>query len=108
MENQKIKITCNKHQKEIIKKALFVSGECPIEEACDEKDDCKECPEKRIQWELLENGKGKFECFHCGETAVVWDNDFDNPEGEGIIRRLHCESCKAEIAYYIEEEGEAE
>ena len=46
-----------------------------------------------------------YECFHCGERAVIWDADFsfedDGLEGEGIIHVCHCTNCGAEIEYYI-------
>ena len=54
-----------------------------------------------------------YECFHCGQRAVIWGADFDfsdyGLEGEGIIHYLHCSNCGAEIEYYIRidtEEGE--
>ena len=38
-----------------------------------------------------------YECFHCGEKAVIWDGDFDfddyGYEGEGIIHCCHCTNC---------------
>ena len=56
---------------------------------------------------------GVYECFHCGERAVIWDNDFDiedyGYEGEGIVHDLHCAHCGAQIQYVIRfdvEEGE--
>lgn len=46
-----------------------------------------------------------YECFHCGEKSVIWDNDFMfedyGLEGEGIIHVCHCTNCGAEIEYYI-------
>lgn len=46
-----------------------------------------------------------YECFHCGEKAVIWDGDFDfddyGYEGEGIIHCCHCTNCGAEIEYKI-------
>lgn len=55
-----------------------------------------------------------YECFHCGERAVIWDNDFSfedyGYEGEGIVHVCHCTHCGAEIEYFIrleeEEDGE--
>lgn len=55
-----------------------------------------------------------YECFHCGERAVIWDGDFSfedyGMEGEGIINTCHCTNCGARIEYYIslEDEGESE
>lgn len=53
-----------------------------------------------------------FECFHCGEKAVIWDADFSfedyGYEGEGIVQCCHCENCGARIEYYIEINGEDE
>lgn len=47
-----------------------------------------------------------YECFHCGEKAVIWDNDFSYEdyglEGEGIVQDLHCENCGARIQYFID------
>lgn len=46
-----------------------------------------------------------YECFHCGEKAVIWDGDFDfddyGYEGEGIIHCCHRTNCGAEIEYKI-------
>ena len=46
-----------------------------------------------------------FECFNCGQRSVVWDCDYDfsdfGIEGDGIVRRLHCSNCGAEIEYQI-------
>jgi len=48
-----------------------------------------------------------YECFHCGERAVVWMNDFTfedyEIEGEGIIHVLQCQSCGAVITYEVED-----
>lgn len=58
-----------------------------------------------------------YECFHCGEKAVIWDSDFDTEdygyEPGGIVHVCHCTNCGAEIMYIIpcdsdEEEEEAE
>lgn len=46
-----------------------------------------------------------FECFHCLQSTVVWDNDFSfedfGYEGEGIVHICHCTNCGAEIEYRI-------
>lgn len=46
-----------------------------------------------------------FECFHCGERSVVWDNDFSFEdfclEGEGIVHVCHCGNCGANITYEV-------
>ena len=46
-----------------------------------------------------------YECFHCGERAVIWDGDFTfedyGYEGDGVINTLHCENCGAEITYAV-------
>lgn len=46
-----------------------------------------------------------YECFHCGERAVVWDSDFDYSdyglEGGGIVHVCHCTNCGASIEYYV-------
>ena len=54
-----------------------------------------------------------YECFHCGQRAVIWGADFTfddyGLDGEGIVHVCHCSNCGAEIEYYIridEEEGE--
>ena len=55
-----------------------------------------------------------YECFHCGERAVIWGNDFDfedyGLEGEGIIHELRCTNCGARITYFIllEDEDDTE
>ena len=54
-----------------------------------------------------------YECFHCGQRAVVWDADFSfedyGEEGEGIVQECHCTNCGAQITYRISlEEGEDE
>lgn len=53
-----------------------------------------------------------YECFHCGERAVIWGADFTleeyGYEGEGIVHSCHCSNCGAEILYIIrmdEEDG---
>ena len=53
---------------------------------------------------------GTYECFHCGERAVIWggDHTFEDygAEGEGIVQNLHCSNCGADILYYVPIEGE--
>ena len=54
-----------------------------------------------------------YECFHCGERAVIWDSDFSFDdygwEGEGIVHVCHFTNCGAEIEYRISlEEDESE
>ena len=46
-----------------------------------------------------------YECFHCGERAVIWDCDYDFSdfcyEGEGVVHMCHCTNCGATIEYDI-------
>lgn len=46
-----------------------------------------------------------YECFHCGQRSVIWDNDFSfedfGLEGQGLIHQCHCVNCGAEIEYKI-------
>ncbi len=56
-----------------------------------------------------------YECFHCGERAVIWDNDYSYEDvgvpGDGLVHFLHCTNCGAGIEYYInleEDEDEAD
>ena len=46
-----------------------------------------------------------YQCFHCGEQAVIWDNDFDfedfDYEGVGIVHLCHCTNCGADIEYRV-------
>lgn len=55
-----------------------------------------------------------YECFHCGQKAVIWDADFlfedYGEEGNGIIHECHCTNCGADIIYRIplDENGEEE
>ena len=46
-----------------------------------------------------------YECFHCGERAVIWDSDFSFEdfclEGEGIVHVCHCSNCGATIEYRV-------
>ena len=48
---------------------------------------------------------GVYECFHCGERAVTWMNDFSFEEygllGEGFVHVLQCGNCGAYITYEI-------
>lgn len=49
-----------------------------------------------------------YECFHCGEKAVIWDSDSDleevyPDEGKGIVHFCHCTKCGAEIEYMVKE-----
>ena len=54
-----------------------------------------------------------YQCFHCLQMAVIWDNDFSfedvGMEGEGVVHFCHCSNCGAEIEYYvsIKEDDEA-
>lgn len=51
-----------------------------------------------------------YECFNCGERAVICDNDFSfedfGYEGEGIVHICHCTNCGAEIEYRISLDSE--
>lgn len=53
-----------------------------------------------------------YECFHCLNRSVIWDNDFSFEDygymGEGIVQVCHCTSCGAEILYLISLEEEEE
>ena len=46
-----------------------------------------------------------YECFHCGQRSVYWQNDFAfedyGYEGEGIVHVCHCGNCGADIEYYV-------
>lgn len=46
-----------------------------------------------------------YECFHCLQKSVIWQNDFDfsdfGYEGEGIVHICHCANCGADIEYII-------
>lgn len=46
-----------------------------------------------------------FECFNCGEKAVLWMNDWTfedyGMEGEGLIHVLRCTNCGARITYEV-------
>ena len=46
-----------------------------------------------------------YECFHCGQRAVIWGSDFDfedyGMEGEGVVHVCHCSHCGAWITYYV-------
>lgn len=47
-----------------------------------------------------------YECFHCGQRAVIWDADFDYEdygiEGPGIVQECHCTACGARVTYWID------
>ena len=51
-----------------------------------------------------------YECFHCGQHTVVWDCDYDAEDvgyaDPGIVQMCHCETCGAEITYYIPNKAE--
>lgn len=53
-----------------------------------------------------------YECFHCGQRAVIWGADFTieemGGEGEGIVHVCHCENCGALIEYWIQFDSEEE
>lgn len=53
-----------------------------------------------------------YECFNCGERAVLWDGDFSFEdyclEGDGIVHELHCTRCGARITYEVPIGGEEE
>lgn len=46
-----------------------------------------------------------YQCFHCAQFSVIWDNDFDfidlGYEGEGVVNMCHCENCGAIIEYRV-------
>ena len=46
-------------------------------------------------------GECIYECYHCREKKVVWDNDFSFEDcglkGNGIVHMYHCENCGAMI-----------
>lgn len=46
-----------------------------------------------------------YECFHCGERAAVWQNDWSfedyGLEGDGLVHELICSNCGAVITYEI-------
>ena len=48
-----------------------------------------------------------YECFHCGQVAVIWMGDFTfedcDMEGGGLIHVLQCQSCGAVITYEIQD-----
>lgn len=52
-------------------------------------------------------GNGTYECFHCGERAVVWGGDFDYDDycldGDGMVHELHCTECGARIRYLVDD-----
>ena len=53
---------------------------------------------------------GKFPCFHCGAYEVIWNGDFMASEYgyevEGIIHECSCQSCGAQITYYVPDKEE--
>lgn len=48
-----------------------------------------------------------WECYCCGEKAVIWDADFSFEDygfdGDGIVQTFHCMNCGAEIEYIVAE-----
>lgn len=50
-----------------------------------------------------------YQCFHCGEYAVIWQSDFDfedcGLDGEGIVHVCHCSNCGADVEYYVRCDG---
>lgn len=51
-----------------------------------------------------------YECFHCGQKAVIWQSDFSFDEmlyeGEGIVHICYYSNCGAEIEYRISTDDE--
>lgn len=51
-----------------------------------------------------------YECFHCLQRSVIWDNDYTFEDfgmvGEGIVHCCHCANCGADIVYFISCEDE--
>ena len=49
-------------------------------------------------------------CFHCG-GKLIWDSDFsaddvfDDGDTDGIVHRLHCANCGADVQYVIHSKG---
>lgn len=46
-----------------------------------------------------------YQCFHCLQNSLVWQNDFDYEdfgyEGEGIVHILICSNCNSEVEYRV-------
>lgn len=57
-----------------------------------------------INAEIIED-RGKFRCYSCLRSTVIWDNDFSYEDygidGNGIVQTYHCTNCGAEIEVYI-------
>lgn len=55
---------------------------------------------------------GTYQCFHCLQNTVIWDNDFDGEdygyEEPGILHVLHCTNCGAQITYWCPDDPEGE
>ena len=55
-------------------------------------------------------GTGLYQCFHCLQQSVIWDNDFDfedfGYDGVGIVHCCHCTNCGADIEYRIRFDSE--
>ncbi len=47
-------------------------------------------------------------CLHCGENALIWDNDESFEDcgyiGEGLIHFYHCDKCGAVIKCFVSEQ----
>lgn len=49
-----MKIICTAEEKENMLKTIDVSFVCPFVEDCPEFDNCKECAERLIEWEIVD------------------------------------------------------
>ena len=53
-----------------------------------------------------------YEWVHCGEKAVIWDNDFSfedfGMDGQGIVHCCHCTNCGADVYYYVKVDNDEE
>lgn len=77
-----------------------------------ETDDPEELCAMMCDNEIPGECSGLFECFHCGERALLWDSDFTfedyGREGSGLVHVLHCTNCGADVEYFIPDEEESE
>lgn len=63
------------------------------------------CPKYVAGFRDLDMSRGVYQCFHCGDQAVLWMADFSYEdygyEGDGIIHECQCSNCGAHITYFV-------
>lgn len=109
---------CDYCSAEKIEKVMALREEKPVPRDYYEKvvsGLCEKIGQQNIEIERLRAElapRGVYECFHCLNKSVIWDNDYTfedlGYDGNGLVHLCHCASCGAEIEYRIPMEDDDE